>query len=148
MSATRSRRRTAKGGLVQAEAGIVGMAMRVYFDSTRGLVALASRDNEIRVEYLGSSVQNLIAAKRPIKGFLHMGDSILTHNTWDRLSEIKAPTLLMGGEEDIITPPRHMQAMAKLMPNAEARMFPKTLHGFMVEKPAAAAMIPEFFRQH
>jgi branched-chain amino acid transport system permease protein len=29
--------------------GIVGMAMRIYFDSTRGLVALASRDNEIRV---------------------------------------------------------------------------------------------------
>ncbi|MEY4022925.1 MAG: hypothetical protein RI960_1937 [Pseudomonadota bacterium] len=33
--------------------GLVGMAMRIYFDSTRGLVALASRDNEIRVEYLG-----------------------------------------------------------------------------------------------
>ena len=42
-----------------------------------------------------------------------MGDSILTHDTWDRLGEIKAPTLLMGGEEDIITPPRHMQEMAK-----------------------------------
>ena len=49
--------------------GIVGMAMRIYFDSTRGLVALASRDNEIRVEYLGSSVQNLIAANYLIAAF-------------------------------------------------------------------------------
>ena len=65
-----------------------------------------------------------------------------------RIGEIKAPTLLMGGEEDIITPPRHMVEMAKRMPNAEARMFPKTLHGFMVERPDAVAMIPEFFRQH
>ena len=49
--------------------GLVGMAMRIYFDSTRGLVALASRDNEIRVEYLGSSVQNLIAANYVIAAF-------------------------------------------------------------------------------
>lgn len=30
---------------------------RVYFDSTRGLVTLAVRDNELRVEYLGGSVR-------------------------------------------------------------------------------------------
>ncbi len=52
-----------------ALAGIIGIAMRVYFDSTRGLVALASRDNEIRVEYLGSSVQNLIAVNYLIAAF-------------------------------------------------------------------------------
>ena len=33
---------------------------------------------------------------RPLTGFFHMGDSILTHDTWDRLGELKAPTLLMG----------------------------------------------------
>jgi branched-chain amino acid transport system permease protein len=49
--------------------GLVGMAMRIYFDSTRGLVALAARDNEIRVEYLGSSVQNLIAVNYLIAAF-------------------------------------------------------------------------------
>lgn len=50
-------------------AGIVGIAMRIYFDSTRGLVALAARDNEIRVEYLGSSVRGLIAANFVIAAF-------------------------------------------------------------------------------
>jgi len=69
---------------------------------------------DANIEAINRSVQNLIAAKRPIKGFLHMGDSILTHDTWGRLGEIKTPTLLMGGEEDIITPPRHMVEMAKL----------------------------------
>ncbi len=49
---------------------IVAIAMRVYFDSTRGLVALAARDNEIRVEYLGSSVQSLIATNVVIAAFL------------------------------------------------------------------------------
>ena len=101
---------------------------------------------DANIESISRTVQGLIKAKRPIKGFLHMGASILDHDTWDRLGEIKAPTLLMGGEEDIITPPRHMQAMAEKMPSAEARMFAKTLHGFMVEKPETFAMIPEFFR--
>lgn len=49
---------------------IVAIAMRVYFDSTRGLVALAARDNEIRVEYLGSSVQSLIATNFVIAAFI------------------------------------------------------------------------------
>jgi 3-oxoadipate enol-lactonase len=103
---------------------------------------------DANVESIQRSVDALIAAKRPIKGFLHMGDSILTHDTWDRIGEIKTPALLMGGEEDIITPPRHMVAMAGRMPNAEARMFPKTLHGFMTERPDTFQQIIEFLRAH
>ncbi len=34
---------------------------RVYCDSTRGLLSLAVRENELRVEYLGMSVVNLVA---------------------------------------------------------------------------------------
>ncbi|MFY7955614.1 MAG: ABC transporter permease subunit, partial [Burkholderiaceae bacterium] len=41
--------------------GIVSILIRMYFDSLQGFVALAARDNEIRVEYLGSSVRSLIA---------------------------------------------------------------------------------------
>ena len=50
--------------------GLVALAARVYFDSTRGLVALAARDNEIRVEYLGSSVRNLIATNYLLAAFV------------------------------------------------------------------------------
>src|SRR5260370_8485322 len=32
---------------------------RLHFDSLRGLLALAARDNEIRVEYLGASVRRV-----------------------------------------------------------------------------------------
>jgi branched-chain amino acid transport system permease protein len=49
--------------------GIVSVLMRVYFDSVRGLVALSARDNEIRVEYLGSSVQSLIATNFIVAAF-------------------------------------------------------------------------------
>ncbi len=35
----------------------LGTLMRIYFDSQRGLLSLAVRDNELRVEYLGASVK-------------------------------------------------------------------------------------------
>ena len=38
-------------------ATLMALLARVYFDSTRGLVTLAVRENELRVEYLGGSVR-------------------------------------------------------------------------------------------
>ncbi len=39
---------------------LAGLA-RIYCDSTRGLLSLAVRENELRVEYLGMSVVNIVA---------------------------------------------------------------------------------------
>ena len=51
-------------------AGGLAIAARVYFDSARGLVSLAVRENELRVEYLGASVQRLVAANYLAAAFL------------------------------------------------------------------------------
>ena len=40
---------------------VMGLLARVYFDSTRGLITLALRENELRVEYLGGSVRHAMA---------------------------------------------------------------------------------------
>ena len=42
-------------------ATVMALLARVYFDSTRGLVTLAVRENELRVEYLGGSVREAMA---------------------------------------------------------------------------------------
>ena len=51
-------------------ATLAGLAARVYFDSTRGLVTLAARDNELRVEYLGGHVRQAMAINFVIAAFL------------------------------------------------------------------------------
>jgi ABC-type branched-subunit amino acid transport system permease subunit len=48
-------------GVTIGVAGVLALLARVYFDSTRGLIALAVRDNELRVEYLGGSVRQAVA---------------------------------------------------------------------------------------
>jgi 3-oxoadipate enol-lactonase len=104
--------------------------------------------NDANRESIERTERALIATHRPIKGFLHAGDSILTHDTWDRLGEIRAPVLLMGGAEDIITPARHMEEMGRRIPNAEMHIIPRTLHGFLIEKPETFKIIEEFFARH
>lgn len=53
-----------------ALSGLLALAARVYFDSTRGLVSLAVRENELRVEYLGGSVRQAVAVNFVIAAFL------------------------------------------------------------------------------
>lgn len=50
--------------------GVLGIAARIWFDSTRGLVTLAVRENELRVEYLGASVRRILAGDYVAAGFL------------------------------------------------------------------------------
>lgn len=45
-------------------------ACRMHFGSVRGLLSLATRDNEIRVEYLGASVSRVISESFIVAAFL------------------------------------------------------------------------------
>ncbi|HEX2567090.1 MAG TPA: branched-chain amino acid ABC transporter permease [Burkholderiales bacterium] len=56
--------------LVVTIAVLLSTAARVYFDSARGLVALAIRENELRVEYLGASVRRVMALDFVLAAFL------------------------------------------------------------------------------
>lgn len=49
---------------------VAGALLRVHFDSQRGLVSLAIKDNELRIEYLGMSVRSVMAANYVIAAAL------------------------------------------------------------------------------
>jgi ABC-type branched-subunit amino acid transport system permease subunit len=51
-------------------AGVMALAARVYFDSARGLISLAVRENELRVEYLGGSVRQAMAINFVLAAFV------------------------------------------------------------------------------
>lgn len=49
---------------------LLATLVRLYCNSSRGLLSLAVRENELRVEYLGSSVVNVVAWNYVIAAFL------------------------------------------------------------------------------
>ncbi len=46
-----------------------------------------------------------------------------SHNTYDRLGQIKAPTLVLGGKYDGQAPPENQESLASSIPDAEIFMF-------------------------
>ena len=73
------------------------------------------------------------------------------HDTLDRLAGIGAPTLVIAGEQDLITPPRVCRAVAERIPDARYELFtgPGSSHVLMMER--AEEFIPlvlAFMREH
>jgi pimeloyl-ACP methyl ester carboxylesterase len=64
-------------------------------------------------------------------------DADLAHDTLDRLGDITAPTLVVVGEQDLLTPPRQARAVADAVPGARFELVtgPGSSHGMHVERP-------------
>ena len=60
----------------------------------------------------------------------------LAHDTLDRLGEISAPTLVVVGEQDLLTPPWQSQAVAERIPGARYELFtgPGSSHALAMER--------------
>lgn len=66
--------------------------------------------------------------------------------TW--LPEIHTPTLLIVGEQDIISPPAEMQGMAAALPRGRCEVIPHAGHMAPLEQPTAVnAVMREFLEQ-
>lgn len=57
-------------GVTVLVSGVAALLARVYFDSTRGLIARAVRENALRVEYLGGSVRQAVALNFGMAAFV------------------------------------------------------------------------------
>ena len=67
------------------------------------------------------------------------------HNMADELANIKAPTLLVWGLNDTITPPRVAHEFNRLIPGSTLRFIDKCCHAPMMEKPEKFNEILEEF---
>lgn len=63
-------------------------------------------------------------------------DADLAHDTLDRLAGITAPTLVIAGEQDLLTPPWHGRQVADAIPGARHHLFtgPGSSHALGVER--------------
>lgn len=63
-------------------------------------------------------------------------DADLAHDTLDRLADITAPTTVLVGEQDLLTPPWQSKAVADRIPGADYRLVegPGSSHGMHLER--------------
>ena len=83
----------------------------------------------------------------PLHGFAGHAQAIASHNTYDRLPQIKVPTLVIAGDADRIIPHENSKIIASRIPGAELVIIPNAGHGF-TEAPEATTTILDFLRRH
>ena len=70
-----------------------------------------------------------------VAGFIRQCDAVLSHDTRDRVSRITAPTRIIVGTEDILTPARYSQWLADRIAGAELIRVPNAGHVLSLETP-------------
>ena len=71
------------------------------------------------------------------QGFAGQAAACRAHNTLDRLGQVGAPTLVLVGAEDILTPPYYSREMAERIPGARLQILERGGHGMAIEYPQA-----------
>ncbi|HEX4330234.1 MAG TPA: alpha/beta fold hydrolase [Burkholderiales bacterium] len=85
-------------------------------------------------------------AQTPANGFCGCAAALPTINVTARLQELKVPTLVICGEQDMGTPPAMAQAIHQNLPGAELVMIPNAAHLSNMEQPAAfLAAVEKFY---
>lgn len=71
----------------------------------------------------------------PVHGLIGQAKAILTHDTSRDLGRIRAPTLVLVGDQDLLNPPPESEVLAKRIPGARLRVLRGGGHGFLWEIP-------------
>lgn len=83
----------------------------------------------------------------PPEGFAGHGQAIVSHNTCDRLHQIKVPTLVIAGDSDRLIPPENSKIIASKIPGSQLVVLKNAGHAF-TQSPEAARTILAFLKRH
>ncbi|HEX7364403.1 MAG TPA: alpha/beta hydrolase [Dehalococcoidia bacterium] len=98
-------------------------------------------------------IQELLAGMMghvtPLHGYKRQTEAIIGHDTYDRLPEIQAPTLVLAGDADKLVPAENSRIIASRIPNSELAIFEKMGHGFNTEAADAVnETVLDFLARH
>ncbi len=99
---------------------------------------------EVARKYSGISLKQPVTAKTLTRQW----EAIHKHDAFDRLPRIKAPTLVLTGDRDVLIPPENSKILAERIPGAELNIIPGGGHQVLVEQPEACnSAVLEFLRK-
>ena len=99
------------------------------------------RKNKWMVPLLG-----ILTKPKSYDRFFIQAEACLTHDAFDRLPQIKAPTLVMGGEKDEALGGDASREICSEIPGAQLKMYPQWGHGLYEEEKTFNRTVLEFLR--
>ena len=107
-------------------------------------------------EFIARKRQELIARalaeaelRPPLDAFVRQAQAAVRHKAYDRLPQIRCPTLIISSSDDKIVPAENSRILAERIPDAELVVLPKAGHGYLVEcAEESNALVLDFLRRH
>jgi pimeloyl-ACP methyl ester carboxylesterase len=92
----------------------------------------ASWDDEQLVAELeeGRRQAALDPQPQPLHGLEGQAAACMSHDVWTQLGDIRQPSLVIGGQQDIFTPPWMAQEVAAGIPQAQLHLYQNSGHAF------------------
>jgi 3-oxoadipate enol-lactonase len=108
----------------------------------------AERTRRSHPERIATDIGHRLSAPPEPLGYMHQAAAVASHDAYDRLNRIAAPTLVVHGEQDIFIPPANALVLAERVPGAELRLWPDAAHMYIVDEPKADRDIARFLLGH
>jgi pimeloyl-ACP methyl ester carboxylesterase len=94
-------------------------------------------------------IATMVEYPTPPHALTCQGNALMTFDSYDRLQDIKAPTLVISADEDRIIPAGNSKVLAGKIPGAELAMIANAGHGFITDSTAEASRIVlDFLQRH
>lgn len=95
-------------------------------------------------EFVELYVQRTLKAPLSEEAFMRQVNALMDFNTYDRLGQIKAPTLILHGKRDVLVPPENGSILAETIPNAKLVYFENSAHILAEEMEKALTILIDF----
>jgi pimeloyl-ACP methyl ester carboxylesterase len=99
-------------------------------------------------ERIATDIAHRLSSPPEPLAYLHQAAAVATHDTYERLNQMTAPTLVVHGEQDVFVPPANALVLAERIPGAQLRLWPDAGHMYTIDEPQADREVARFLLQH
>jgi pimeloyl-ACP methyl ester carboxylesterase len=104
----------------------------------------AETTRRLHAERIGADIARRVSSPPEPLGYMHQAAAVASHDAYERLNQIRAPTLVVHGEQDIFVPPANALVLAERVPGAQMQLWPDAGHMYIIDEPRADREIARF----
>jgi len=93
------------------------------------------------------SIQQMLRTPTSDETYMRQLNALMNFDTYERLSQIKVPTLILHGKRDVLVPPENGLTLAKAIQNAKLVYFEYSAHGLEEEMEKVISVLLDFLAE-
>jgi pimeloyl-ACP methyl ester carboxylesterase len=108
----------------------------------------AERTRRLHSERIATDIAHRLSSPPEPLAYMHQAAAVASHDAYERLNQMTAPTLVVHGEQDVFVPPANALVLAEKIPGAQRRLWPDAGHMYTIDEPEADREIAQFLLRH